>query len=175
VQPMPVSNVRLAYFGLCHALMTLIGRRDGKKHEKDGYQALWRKVKMPGKPDSGIPFDTEDAMFNPPTPRRMSAQVAPAHAPPLQPLRSPAQQDDTWPPSDPRHNPAPPKAKHAPHPSKNRVIPVEEDIRRLFQECKVGRGNASVLVQNLTYAKPQDLEKEINQVCDRFSRLAVLN
>jgi hypothetical protein len=123
--------------------MTLIGRKDGKKHEKDGYQALWRNVKLPETPDGGIPFDTEDAMFNlptpPPTPHRMSAQTTPANAPLLEPLGSSESkhQDDTWLPSDSWHEPASPKAKNASHPSKNRVIPVEEDIRRLFQECRV--------------------------------------
>jgi hypothetical protein len=158
--------------------MTLIGRKDGKKHEKDGYQALWRKVKLPETPDSGIPFDTEDAMFNPPTPHHMSAQVVPDHAPLLEPLGSSesTHQDDTWPPAGLRHTLVPSKPEHAPHPSKNRVIPVEEDIRRLFQECRVARGNASVLVQSLRYAKPQDLEKEINQVCDHLltSRCSIL-
>ena len=51
------------------------------------------------------------------------------------------------------------------HSSRNRVIPLEEDIRRLFQECKVGRGNASLLSEALTYAKPEDLKsKEIIKV-----------
>lgn len=49
--------------------------------------------------------------------------------------------------------------------SRNRIIPVEEDIRRLFQECKVGRGNAALLSEALTFAKPEDLkEKELIQV-----------
>lgn len=44
--------------------------------------------------------------------------------------------------------------------SRNRVIPPEEDIRRLFQECKVGRGNANLLSEALTYAKPEDLKSK---------------
>ena len=49
--------------------------------------------------------------------------------------------------------------------SRNRVIPPEEDVRRLFQECKVGRGNASLLSEALAYAKPEDLKsKEIIKV-----------
>jgi hypothetical protein len=48
------------------------------------------------------------------------------------------------------------------HPVHSRVISVEEDIRRLFQECKVGRGNADLLSETLKFAKPEDLkEREI--------------
>jgi hypothetical protein len=46
---------------------------------------------------------------------------------------------------------------------RNRIIPPEEDIRRLFQECKIGQGNARLLAESLAYAKPEDLEKEIIQ------------
>jgi hypothetical protein len=33
-------------------------------------------------------------------------------------------------------------------------------MRRLFQECKVGRGNASLLSQSLAFAKPADLRRK---------------
>jgi hypothetical protein len=36
----------------------------------------------------------------------------------------------------------------------------EEDMRRLFQECKVGRGYASLLSQALAFAKPADLRRK---------------
>jgi len=36
---------------------------------------------------------------------------------------------------------------------------LEEDIRRLFQECKIGQGNAAVLADALLRAKPEDLKK----------------
>ncbi|KAL0061695.1 hypothetical protein AAF712_011503 [Marasmius tenuissimus] len=32
-----------------------------------GFRGLWKKVKPHDKPDEGMPFDTDDAMFNPPT------------------------------------------------------------------------------------------------------------
>lgn len=53
-----------------------------------------------------------------------------------------------------------------PKSSRNRgVIPLEEDMRRLFQECKVGHGNATLLSEALAFAKPEDLkEKDIIQV-----------
>ncbi|KAJ7202381.1 hypothetical protein GGX14DRAFT_370494, partial [Mycena pura] len=31
-----------------------------------GFRRLWRRVKPRDKPEEGVPFDTEDAMFNPP-------------------------------------------------------------------------------------------------------------
>ncbi|EKM52640.1 uncharacterized protein PHACADRAFT_100468, partial [Phanerochaete carnosa HHB-10118-sp] len=47
----------------------------GSRHEKEGFRGLWRKVKSPEQPDEGVPFDTDDAMFNPPVPS--------LHEPPL--------------------------------------------------------------------------------------------
>jgi len=39
---------------------------------------------------------------------------------------------------------------------------LDEDIRRLFQECKIGRGNAALLAEAVTYTKPEEMkEKEI--------------
>ena len=54
--------------------------------------------------------------------------------------------------------------------SKNRIIPVEEDMRRLFQECKVAEGNAALLSNALAYTKPEDVRGEIVQVRARVSR-----
>jgi len=49
--------------------------------------------------------------------------------------------------------------------SRNRIIPPDEDIRRLIQECKIGQGNASLLSQALALTKPEDLKrKEIIKV-----------
>ena len=46
------------------------------------------------------------------------------------------------------------------------IIPVDEDMRRLFQECKIGRGNAALLCEALAFATPEDLKrKEIIKVC----------
>ncbi|KAG1744703.1 uncharacterized protein EDB91DRAFT_1123990 [Suillus paluster] len=38
------------------------------------------------------------------------------------------------------------------------VIPPEEDMKRLFQECKIAKGNANVLCELLTYTKPEQIE-----------------
>ncbi|KAJ7233307.1 hypothetical protein C8J57DRAFT_1577728 [Mycena rebaudengoi] len=40
---------------------------------------------------------------------------------------------------------------------RNRIIPPDEDMRRLFQECKIGSGNAALLSQALAMATPEDL------------------
>ncbi|KNZ71874.1 hypothetical protein J132_05699 [Termitomyces sp. J132] len=42
--------------------------------------------------------------------------------------------------------------------SRNRIIPLDEDIRRLFQECKLGQGNASLLSRALVLSTPEDLK-----------------
>ncbi|GJJ09343.1 hypothetical protein Clacol_003565 [Clathrus columnatus] len=41
------------------------------------------------------------------------------------------------------------------------VIPPHEDMRRLFEECEVGRGNAQLLNQALTYARPEELNEPV--------------
>ncbi|RPD60760.1 hypothetical protein L227DRAFT_501092 [Lentinus tigrinus ALCF2SS1-6] len=139
-----------------------------------GFRHLWRKVKKDDQPDEGIPFDTDDAMFYPATPRHSVGPNAfqPPHVETLRP------QSTTPEPQQPQHR----HTHHSHHPpertgtpqrppptvtsgktkssSRNRVIPPEEDIRRLFQECKVGRGNAGLLSEALTYAKPEDLKNK---------------
>ena len=51
-------------------------------------------------------------------------------------------------------------------PARNRIIPPDEDIRRLFQECVVGQGNAGLLSEALAHVDPQDLKKkDVIRVC----------
>ncbi|KAH9893941.1 hypothetical protein C8Q73DRAFT_745604 [Cubamyces lactineus] len=130
--------------------------------DKDGgFKAVWRKVKPADKPDEGVPFDTEDAMFYPATPRHsagpntLQPPVLDSRShPPSRPHSQPRTQQDG---TTPQRPPATPNKSRS---SRNRVIPPEEDIRRLFQECKVGQGNASLLSESLTYAKPEDLKSK---------------
>ncbi|KAH9856417.1 hypothetical protein C2E23DRAFT_882478 [Lenzites betulinus] len=129
-----------------------------------GFRALWRKVKPSDKPEEGIPFDTEDAMFYPATPR-LSAGPNTLQPPILDPRTKPASGPNSAPQDHRERGTAPlrPPATVTPgktKSSRNRVIPPEEDIRRLFQECKVGRGNANLLSESLTYAKPEDLKSK---------------
>lgn len=48
--------------------------------------------------------------------------------------------------------------------SQNPIISPEDDIQRLFNVCKVGRGNAELLQEVLVYAKPQELRNDITKV-----------
>ncbi|EIN05886.1 hypothetical protein PUNSTDRAFT_91523 [Punctularia strigosozonata HHB-11173 SS5] len=122
--------------------------------EKDDFRSLWRRVRPADKPEQGIPFDTDDAMFNPPTPRRPSSFVQPPSHPPHDYTLEPYQPNADRPSVN---NQTKPVQGHKP---RNRIIPPDEDIRRLFQECKVGRGNAALLSEALAFAKPEDLKEK---------------
>ncbi|KAJ7656692.1 hypothetical protein B0H17DRAFT_1337923 [Mycena rosella] len=135
-----------------------------------GFRGLWRRVKPRDKPEEGMPFDAEDAMFNPPLGGgRVSAydyDTNSANAPivtyhdatPTVPDTPPI----TKPPSSRKHktsdNPEGGKKSDKPHREhRHRIIPPDEDMRRLFQECKIGVGNATLLSQALAMATPEDL------------------
>ncbi|KAG2152802.1 hypothetical protein DEU56DRAFT_977193 [Suillus clintonianus] len=104
-----------------HPSPFLLNDRD---HDWDGFCALWIRLKPADKPDVGIPFDIEDAMFSPP----IGSTRPPIEEPPSRSLRQ------------------------------RGVIPPEDDIKRLFQECKIAKGNATVLSEMLAYAKPEQIE-----------------
>jgi hypothetical protein len=148
---------------------------------ESSFRLLWKKVKPAGKPDEGVPFDPDDAMFNPPSPRRSTATaLPPSYQPPVQlqvlqaaPLPTTQPQAPPQPPPPPQALPPQPQtqAPQQPNWSKRetpshgqlqRVIPPEEDMRRLFQECRFADGNAQLLSEALTFASPEDLrDKEI--------------
>ncbi|KAG2035483.1 hypothetical protein BDR03DRAFT_962355 [Suillus americanus] len=96
-----------------------------RDRDRDGFRALWMRLKPIDKPDVGVPFDTEDAMFSPP----------------IVPTRPPIEERPSR------------KSLH-----QRGVIPPEEDMKRLFQECKIAKGNATVLSEMLAYAKPDQTE-----------------
>ncbi|KAF9460486.1 hypothetical protein BDZ94DRAFT_1266034 [Collybia nuda] len=116
-----------------------------------GFRGLWRRVKPVDKPDEGMPFDNDDAMFNPPAPSRLSHYEAP-----LVSYQEPSPIPIDYIPPTLSNN----SDRKRKSPTRNRIIPPEEDIRRLFQECKIGRGNASLLSQALVLSKPEDLKKQ---------------
>ncbi len=62
--------------------------------------------------------------------------------------------------------PGPPPAST----SQNPIISPEDDIQRLFNVCKVGRGNAELLQEVLVYAKPQELRNDIPKVASAHVR-----
>ncbi|TDL14857.1 hypothetical protein BD410DRAFT_796884 [Rickenella mellea] len=118
------------------------------KDSKDGFRALWRKLKQEGKPDEGYPFDKDDTMLNPTTAPHaaitdthaddVEGQVAPRTPPPVTQLHARLKQS-----------------------TRNQIVPLEEDIKRLFEECKIGKGNASLLNQALAFARPEDLLEKV--------------
>lgn len=126
-----------------------------KEKEKEGFRGLWCRLKPADKPDGGVPFDTDDAMFSPPVTslRRPSSQYS---------LETPTFAQQTF--SVGVTPTAPPVDRNVqPHARRNHrnIIPVEEDIQRLFQECKIARGNANVLSDALAFAKPDALDGEL--------------
>jgi hypothetical protein len=40
---------------------------------------------------------------------------------------------------------------------RQQVISATEDMRRLFEECEIGKGNAQLLNQALTFSRPEEL------------------
>ncbi len=120
-----------------------------------------------------MPFDPDDAMFNPPSPRRSSAfsptpSYPPVHPQSLQSPTVPNVQHQTPPPPQPQpqtqtpQQPTRPKREAPNQGLLQRVIPPEEDMRRLLQECRFAHGNAQLLSEALMYASPEDLrEKDI--------------
>ncbi|KAG5651828.1 hypothetical protein H0H81_007260 [Sphagnurus paluster] len=119
------------------------------------FRALWKRVKPADKPEQGVPLDNADAMYTPPVSGRLS------HYDNSIPLIAHQEPSPVYPtdlaPLTPQPNP--PRRKRSPE-SRNRIIPPDEDIRRLFQECKIGVGNASLLSQALLHSKPEELKKK---------------
>ncbi|KAI0277856.1 hypothetical protein BGY98DRAFT_977023 [Russula aff. rugulosa BPL654] len=152
---------------------------------ESGFRLLWRKVKPAGKPDEGVPFDYDDAMFNPPSPRRSTVTPLPAgYQPPMHPqslqttqtapaLNAQPLAPPPPPPQQPQSQPLQPQSQTTQQPNRakreapshgqlQRVIPPEEDMRRLFQECRIANGNSQLLSEALAFASPEDLrEKDI--------------
>ncbi|PFH50012.1 hypothetical protein AMATHDRAFT_75881 [Amanita thiersii Skay4041] len=116
--------------------------------QDSSFRILWRKVKPADKPDEGIPFDADDSVINPSTNSKHSQsdipQVALQHASPV---------------SSVPVSPAPPP-RHRKSPTRNRIIPPEEDMRRLFQECDIAIGNAALLSDALAVCRPEKLKTD---------------
>ncbi|KAF7293137.1 hypothetical protein HMN09_01191700 [Mycena chlorophos] len=140
-----------------------------------GFRGLWRRVKPKDKPDEGVPFDTEDAMFNPPlsggrgggyddntinvppvvTYQDATPIVAETPPPPVSKPPRKHKTSESRVPGDNRHPPRERERERERRPP--RIIPPDEDMRRLFQECVIGVGNARLLSDALAMATPDDL------------------
>jgi len=105
-----------------------------------------------------MPFDTEDAMFNPPLMRGRAStydyDITDATAPIV---------PDTPPVSRPPPHQRKTSDNVTPgeNPKQHHIIFPEEDMRRLFQECKIGTGNANLLSQALAMATPEQLNDSV--------------
>ncbi|KAG6871954.1 hypothetical protein C0995_014553 [Termitomyces sp. Mi166 len=150
-----------------------------------GFRALWKRVKPRDKPEEGIPLDNSNLMPHdkPEEVFCLSGQLLAQNRPPAQGMLlhnndamfhtlvpgRPRYDDQVvyqellpfstdFPlPSTPDDNPSP---KHETPEPRNRVIPPDEDIRRLFQECKIGQESAWHLSQALMSSRPEDLMKK---------------
>ena len=119
-------------------------------------------------------------MFNPPSPRRSTATtLPPGYQPPVHPQSLQGAPPPNTQPQAPAPAPVPaqplqpPQTQAPQQPNRakreagqvQRVIPPEEDMRRLFQECRFAQGNAQLLSEALAFASPEDLrEKDIIKV-----------
>lgn len=52
---------------------------------------------------------------------------------------------------------APPPPPLADRPSRGGIISPQEDMRRLFEECELARGNAQMLSNAVVFAKPEEV------------------
>jgi hypothetical protein len=115
-------------------------------------------------------------MFNPPSPRRSSTlnpNATGGYQPPVHPQALLVAPQATPTPPLPQSPPAQPQSQTQapPQPARTkrdgsdqsqlqRVIPPEEDMQRLLQECRFAHGNAQVLSEALAFASPEDLEEK---------------
>ena len=125
---------------------------------KEGFQSTWRRVRPPTKPEDGIPFDKDDAMFDPTQGNRSRnltspvPQVTYVNTPnsPQVPRPSTVRQDSAG-----RQRPNLPKP---PKPDRG-LIPPDEDIRRLFEECEVALYGTRILNEALAFATPETFRR----------------
>ncbi|KAG5349621.1 hypothetical protein C0989_002711 [Termitomyces sp. Mn162] len=112
-------------------------------------------VKFPHKAnnsDKGMPLDDNDPMFTFPVSNRFQYDNNIPQVVYQEPSTFPVEFPTTLTPRTKTSR------KHKTPESRNRIISLDEDIRRLFQECKLGQGNASLLSQALALSRPEDLK-----------------
>jgi len=115
---------------------------------KEGFQSTWKRVRPPNKPEDGIPFDMNDPMFNPTQghrPRTLTSpmlQVTYVNTPNSPQVHGPNTRRQN---SDQSQHRTPPSG----------LIALEEDMRRLFEECEVALHNTRILNEALVYSTPK--------------------
>ena len=133
---------------------------------KEGFQSTWKRVRPPNKPEDGIPFDLGDSMFDPTQGNRSRTLTSPVpqatyvntpHSPQVRrPKRHDSEQGHGG-----RHHRGQGTNRELPTPPRpdRRLIPPEEDMRRLFEECEVALYSCRILNEALAYATPESFRK----------------
>ncbi|KAG8749434.1 hypothetical protein FRC14_001378, partial [Serendipita sp. 396] len=136
----------------------------GKMPGKEGFAAIWRKVRPSWKPAEGLPFDSLEGLFDSAFPRRLGPAQPPGQS--VEPRERREDRDRAKKERDrdkhllqqQRQLDGHGYRTHATPPVPTRrdrgIIPPDEDIRRLFQECEVAKTNAQLLSNCLTFASP---------------------
>ncbi|KAG5725088.1 TOM1-like protein 2 [Termitomyces sp. T112] len=122
------------------------------KSTNTGFRALWKRVKPHDQPEEGMPLDDNDPMFTFPVSNRFQYDNNIPQVVYQEPSPFPVEFPTTLTPRTKTSR------KHKTPESRNRIISLDEDIRRLLQECKLGQGNASLLSQALALSRPEDLK-----------------
>lgn len=130
---------------------------------REGFQSTWKRVRPPNKPEEGIPFDMEDSMFDPTQGHRSRALANPAtqvtyvNTPQSPQVHRPSTRRQD---SDQGHTGR--QHRGLPRPPRNAdrgLIPPEEDMRRLFEECEVAVYSSRILNEALVYGTPESFRK----------------
>lgn len=151
----PVVRERLMEVLAAAAYITTRSQQGWKDKDKDGFRALWCRLKPADKPDAGIPFDTQDAMFSPPITSHQRPLSQYSLETPTFAQQTFARKLSLTPPPTERTSQFQNRSFH------RRIIPFEEDIKRLLHECDIAHGNARVLSDTLAFAKPDALHADL--------------
>ena len=121
---------------------------------KEGFQSTWKRVRPPNKPEDGIPFDMDDPMFDSTRGDRSRTLTSPV--PQVTYVNTPdSPQVQVHPPNTRGQDSD--QSRHQTLPSG--LIPLEEDIRRLFEEREVAVYNTRILHEALMYTSPESFRR----------------
>ena len=126
---------------------------------KEGFQSTWRRVRPPTKPEDGIPFDKDDAMFEPTQGNRSRILTSPVpqatymnthHSPQvLQPNTVRRDSDQGRAGRQQGHS------REPSHKADRGLNSPGEDTRKLSEECEVALYSSRILNEALAYSTPQ--------------------
>ena len=134
----------------------------------EGFQSAWKRVRPPNKPEDGIPFDMEDSMFDPTQSNRLRTLTSPApqaicvnthHSPQVHRPNSRRQDSDQGPGGLQQRGHRDREPPRPPRQGDRRLIPPEEDMRRLFEECDLALFRSRVLNDALAYATSESFRE----------------